>query len=48
MWSDNIMFALQVQLLWLIVNSQQPTPPTPPIDPPVNMLKRTAAEVSYQ
>ena len=35
-WSDNIMFALQAWLLWLMVNGQQPTPLTPPADPPLN------------
>ena len=35
-WSDNMMSALQAQLLWLIVNDQQPTPPTPSTNPPIN------------
>jgi len=32
-WSDNIMSTLQAWLLWLIVNGQWPTPPTPSTNP---------------
>jgi len=35
-WSDNMMSALQAQLLWLIIDGQQPSPPKPPVDPPVD------------
>jgi len=35
-WSDNMMSTLQAWLLWLIVNSQQPTPPTSSINPPID------------
>jgi len=35
-WSDNMMSTLQAQLLWLIVNGQQPTPLTPSTNPPID------------
>ena len=39
-WSDNMMSALQAQLLWLIVNGQWPTPPTSSADPSVNATSK--------
>jgi len=46
-WSDNIMSALQLQLLWLIVDGQRPSPPKPPTNPPVNPTNNKLLPVSY-
>jgi len=35
-WADNMMSALQARLLWLIVDGQQPSPPKPSANPPVD------------
>ena len=34
--SDNMMSALQMRLLWLIVDGQRPSPPKPPSSPPID------------
>jgi len=36
-WADNMMSALQARLLWLVIDGQQPSPPKPSANPPVNV-----------
>jgi len=35
-WADSMMSALQAQLLWLVVDGQQPSPPKSSANPPVD------------
>ena len=35
-WADNMMSALQAQLLWLIIDGQRPSPSKPSANPSVN------------
>ena len=47
-WSDNIMFVLQAWLLWLMVNGWQPTPLTPPADPPLDTAFKKSIPSCYK
>jgi len=41
-----MMLALQVRLLWLIVDGQQPSPPKPPPSPPIDATTKSPVLVT--
>ena len=45
-WLDNMMLALQVRLLWLIIDGQRPSPPKPPSSPPIDATTKSPVLVT--
>ena len=45
-WLDNMILALQVRLLWLIVDSQRPSPLKPPSSPPIDTTTKLPVPIT--